>query len=827
MAYFRDGVFSGRSGESDDAGFPFVLAPRDETIVDHAADAVIGADPPTGVVTSEILVADDVPAPRCGCPACSGKLFTIDNSDPQTRPDHFFNADERGGVDPGTGKVSKTVAQAAFWLDRDYATWNAFNVRPGVPDEENRWDDPYWGGAITYVTFAFRQTAPASGMPDDTDGFSRFNEAQINATLLALASWSDVANIVFVRIGTGVTGEAAYSNDATMLYGNYATGSDGAAAFAYSTSSTASSSSGGDVWVNSSLAYNANPAAGNYGQLVLIHESGHAIGFSHPGEYDAGNGGTITYAANAEYYEDSHQYTVMSYFTENKTGANFGPVYPATVMLDDIAAAQRSYGINTTTRTGNTVYGFNSNADRPWFVASSASTILVFAVWDAGGTDTFDFSGYSNPQTIDLNQGAFSSVGTYSGGNLVGNVAIAMGVVIENAVGGAGVDMIIGNSSANRLMGGGGDDTLVGGAGDDYLDGGVGIDVASYSGAMGSYGLVSFNGSLAILNASLHETDRLTTIETLQFSDASVATGSINQFNALGYIASYNDLIAAFGVNDSAGFEHFVSYGFIEGRSTTAFDALQYVASYSDLIGAFGTNQAAATAHFIQYGFSEGRSRDAFDAAQYVASYNDLIGAFGTNEAAATAHFIQYGFSEGRSRDAFDAMQYVASYSDLIGVFGTNEAAATAHFIQYGFVEGRARDAFDAAQYLSNYADLRAVFGTDQAAAALHFIQYGYFEGRTDRAPASSAAAAAPTNLDSGKHEGIDFVFAWVGSFGTDHDRPALSGETAEGDPFVDWRMPGDGVPPSIFDVPSALSQQGSHGFDAHPKAGEGDWLMT
>ena len=78
--------------------------------------------------------------------------------------------------------------------------------------------------------------------------------------------------------------------------------------------------------------------------------------------------------------EDEHLllfgHDVVSYFTENNTGADFGPSYPGTVMLDDIAAAQRTYGVNTTTRTGDTVYGFNSNADRPWFIATSATTRL-------------------------------------------------------------------------------------------------------------------------------------------------------------------------------------------------------------------------------------------------------------------------------------------------------------------------------------------------------------------------------------------------------------------------------------------------------------------
>jgi Ca2+-binding RTX toxin-like protein len=69
-----------------------------------------------------------------------------------------------------------------------------------------------------------------------------------------------------------------------------------------------------------------------------------------------------------------------------------------------------------------------------------------------------------------------------------GGYTIANGVVIENASGGSGNDVLIGNASNNVLTGNAGNDTLMGragndrliaGAGDDRVLGGDGLDVVS------------------------------------------------------------------------------------------------------------------------------------------------------------------------------------------------------------------------------------------------------------------------------------------------------------------------------------------------------------
>lgn len=406
-----------------------------------------------------------------------------------TTPLSYLNAEDRGTPNGPNGKPSLSVADAASQLTRTGASWLG-----GLP----------LGSGVT-VSFAFRSNAPIT-MPTDTDGFSRFSTAQIAATLLALQAWADVANIRFVRVDDG----AGYSDKATILFSNYNSGEDAAAAFAYMPGASYFGSVSGDVWINSSLGYNYSPIQLGYGAHTLVHEIGHAIGLSHPAAYNASDDEPITYNKHATYYEDTRQYTVMSYFSESNTGGSFFRAYSSAPLLDDIAAAQRLYGANMTTRTGDTVYGFNSNAGQPWFLANNSSMGVIFSVWDAGGIDTLDFSQYSQSQVIDLREGHFSNVG-----GMVGNVSIAMGTVIENAIGGISSDTIIGNDANNQLTGGGGSD---------LIDGQGGVDTAVFHGDSSAYWWETKADGVYIYGGGINGgTSVLRNIEFVQFDDRVIA----------------------------------------------------------------------------------------------------------------------------------------------------------------------------------------------------------------------------------------------------------------------------------------------------------------
>ena len=426
------------------------------------------------------------------CACCA--RFHGPTTDADGGPVFGLNADDRGVSGPN-GKPSLSSTDAGAQITRNNQSWATAL------------------GTAATVTYAFRDSVTT--MPSDTTGFSQFNATQIAATILAFSAWSDVANITFQRVQDS---GSEFSNNATILLANYSSGQDGAAAFAYlpggMPGGTGSSQAQGDVWINSSLSYNALPVQQGYGQLTLLHEIGHAIGLSHPAAYNASAEGSITYSASAIYYEDSLQYSVMSYFNERETGADFRTDgagvrrYSSAPLLDDISAAQRLYGANMSTRTGDTVYGFNSNTGRLWFTANNELSPLVFCAWDAGGTDTFDFSGYlNNGQIIDLRQGAFSSVG-----GLVGNVSIALGAVIENAIGGQGSDTFRGNSANNRFTPNGGNDVV---------DGGLGTDTVVFSGARAAY-TITWNGQVGTIVGN-GQNVTVTNVEFLQFTDQTIA----------------------------------------------------------------------------------------------------------------------------------------------------------------------------------------------------------------------------------------------------------------------------------------------------------------
>lgn len=320
---------------------------------------------------------------------------------------------------------------------------------------------------------------------------------------VALQAWSDVCNVTFVQVAG--TAQIRFSDDQPGAFSGF----------------TATNGVTTSANINVSKAEFADTVFGSPTFNAFLHEIGHALGLGHPGPYSGPSSYSADTAGGGDniYLNDTQAYSVMSYFgggefdSSNRQGS--------TPRIADIAAFTLLYGTAHSTRVGDTVYGFDSNAGVLYDFAQYALQYSNYftgppslTIYDSGGRDTLNCSGYSINQTIDLTAGKFSSVG-----GLLNNISIDLHTVIENAIGGGGNDQIKGNSYSNFLTGGLGDDTI---------DGGGGVDVAVFSGNRANY-------TITTITPNKHEVagpdghDILLSIDRLRFSDQSVDVSPLGQ----------------------------------------------------------------------------------------------------------------------------------------------------------------------------------------------------------------------------------------------------------------------------------------------------------
>jgi Ca2+-binding RTX toxin-like protein len=304
-------------------------------------------------------------------------------------------------------------------------------------------------------------------------------EAEEDMADAAMLLWQDVIPITLQKVSALQAFELGKVGQSVIVFADDETGDNPVAA---------TDTSGNPIVVNIPTSwFNDNGTGlGSYSFTSYVHEIGHALGLGHPGPYneDPDNPGAINYDDDALFANDTWHASIMSYFPQpNELGAGNDYALPMTPQMADILALQLEYGA-ATTRTGPTTYGFNSTADRPVFDFANYITAdmdqpslpATLTIYDSGGTDTVDCSGYSQDQTISLWAGTYSDIGGLHGNVGIWGIGAASDTIIENAVGGSGYDKIYGNAADNELLGGGGSDVLEGYGGKDRLYGESGED---------------------------------------------------------------------------------------------------------------------------------------------------------------------------------------------------------------------------------------------------------------------------------------------------------------------------------------------------------------
>lgn len=553
---------------------------------------------------------------------------------------------------------------------------------------------------------------------------------EIAAVMLALEQYEQIL---------GVNYEITHSvNQATFRL--MTTSSDNYGAYFYPHDPAYGDAQGIGVFNVDSGGWGAFPQSleqGGYAFAVILHEFGHAHGLAHP--HDTGGGSEVMLGVSGSDSRgifDLNQgvYTVMSYNDAWETHPDGASAFfietidngwSGTLSAFDIAQLQERYGVQKPHNTGDNVYALTDNIDDAFYQT----------IWDTGGNDTISYSGSLNAQ-IDLTAATLDY--TPTGGGVVsflhnpfgtaahlevkGGYTIAHGVVIENATGGSGNDILIGNSANNILNGGAGSDTVVyrnatgavtidlgaqtatggggsdtlfdienavgsiyndsllgtaadntfdGGDGDDIMVGGDGIDTASYASVSG--GVTVNLSTTGAQNTGGGGVDTLSSFENLigsRFNDTLTGTAEANVISG----GAGNDIM-----NGGAGIDT-VSYASSTGAvgvnlantgaQNTSGAGIDTLSSFENLIGSNFNDVLAGTAGDNVIDGGHGIDRVSYAAAAAAVFVNLTLPAAQATGGAGTDTLISIENVTGSANS--DTITGNAAANDIVGGAGND-----------------------------------------------------------------------------------------------------------------------------------------------------------
>lgn len=302
----------------------------------------------------------------------------------------------------------------------------------------------------------------------------------------------------------------------------------------------------GDIHLNPQVANEFQQGPGSFGYETLLFLVGGALGLTDYGSLRGQDGQNA--APDLPLAKDNNTNTVM---TLNFIPGSYDGSFASTPMPYDIRTLQYLYGASTF-NNDDTVYNFGNN-----------NILDKRTLWDAGGIDTLNFSGWGAlPENVrfngldyyfDMNEGgqntaqialprqsppspvATGATYTYTPPDSGDDdtaitfrttryaTRIAFGTQIENLVGSQGNDEILGNNLGNNIIGGPGNDKIAGARGPDIIYGGAGADTFVF--ARGDGGV---NPTLAdfIGDFRKEEGDKIGLALALPFSALTISQGT-------------------------------------------------------------------------------------------------------------------------------------------------------------------------------------------------------------------------------------------------------------------------------------------------------------
>lgn len=392
----------------------------------------------------------------------------------------------------------------------------------------NRWFHTAGGSgevpsAVARKSLSFSFIESSAGLNGtDANGFAALNSTQRDRIRDAFEYLSSVIDVQFTETGSG--GDIQFGSNSQASSAGYARyPNEGSQVF----------------MANNQSSFAGEWDEGSYGWQTLLHETAHALGLKHPGNYNAGGGGTAgPYLSKSS---DNRNNTIMSYNNASNmtqiaySNGSFSKnvVNAGTFQAYDIEALQYLYGASSTVTAES--YSWDDG--------------LAFSntLWNPNAGSEINLANQTGLNVVDLRAGKKSSIGIVdpysdmpfskkeyaalkSGGRLISsiigkptytgtnNLTIAAGSQFTRGIGGSGSDSFVANTVGGHLDGGGGDDKLYWTGGNLEAVGGQGNDTLLLKKVAGAVWSVNAEGTEATLKRTDRKTKAVTTLATVSMS---------------------------------------------------------------------------------------------------------------------------------------------------------------------------------------------------------------------------------------------------------------------------------------------------------------------